>query len=519
MTAALLASLALGTLVSEDAACLAAGVLVARGQLEFGAASAACLLGIFVGDLLLFAAGRAARSVPWVGRWVASRWNDHRGQSVQQWFVRRGMWVVLLSRFTPGLRLPTYLAAGIFRWPAGRFAASLLVASLLWTPLLVGAAAIGGEAVVRDTARALAAAALFGCLAFLWKRRPSLAVLTRWTQWEFLPPWLTYVPVAFWYAVLAIRHRSLTAFTAANPGIFTGGLVGESKFAILRRLQGPGVAPTFFARAGTLVRPVNAPVVVKPDVGQRGMGVRIIRAERDAVVVEADAVVQSYVEGVEFGLYYCRRPGQAHGRILSITEKRFPTVVGDGRSTVAELIRRDRRARYLAALYLRQIERSPQEIPAAGEEVHLAELGSHCRGAIFLDGMRWWTPSLETRIDEISRRHPGFFLGRFDVRAASVEALQRGDLTVIELNGVGAEPTHIYDPAVPLAGAYRALFRHWSLAFEIGAVNRRSGHRPMALRRLLAVMWSHVRGDLYRLRPPVAACHPGADASLVPTRP
>jgi hypothetical protein len=75
----------------------------------------------------------------------------------------------------------------------------------------------------------------------------------------------------------------------------------------------------------------------------------------------------------------------------------------------------------------------------------------------------------------VARRFDGFYFGRFDVRAASAEAFSRGEFTVIELNGVTSEPTHIYDPHVTLIDAYRALFEQWSLAFEIGAANARAG--------------------------------------------
>jgi hypothetical protein len=46
----------------------------------------------------------------------------------------------------------------------------------------------------------------------------------------------------------------------------------------------------------------------------------------------------------------------------------------------------------------------------------LMELGTHCRGAMFLDGGWVITPELEERFDAISRGFAGFYVGRFDVR-------------------------------------------------------------------------------------------------------
>ena len=79
------------------------------------------------------------------------------------------------------------------------------------------------------------------------RRRLLLATWLRISRWEYWPPWLTYLPVVGYVMWLALRHRSLTLFTAANPAMPAGGFVGESKFEILR-----GLAPSgdFIARSG-----------------------------------------------------------------------------------------------------------------------------------------------------------------------------------------------------------------------------------------------------------------------------
>ena len=102
------------------------------------------------------------------------------------------------------------------------------------------------------------------------------------------------------------------------------------------------------------------------------------------------------------------------------------------------------------------------------------QLGTHCRGAIFLDGARLMTPALEAAMDDLSRRAEGFYFGRYDVRVPSVEDLRAGrGLKVLELNGMTSEATHIYDPQGGLVAAYRTLFEQWRLAFAIAAGNRR----------------------------------------------
>jgi hypothetical protein len=131
--------------------------------------------------------------------------------------------------------------------------------------------------------------------------------------------------------------------------------------------------------------------------------------------------------------------------------------------------------------------------------VQLVELGSHCRGAIFLDGGRLKTPQLEAAIDRISRGFRGFYFGRYDVRAASADEFRAGLFRVLELNGVSSEATHIYDPAVSLLGAYRVLFEQWRMAFEIGAENRDRGFHPAGVSDLLRLTWNRFQSKERKL--------------------
>ena len=237
------------------------------------------------------------------------------------------------------------------------------------------------------------------------------------------------------------------------------------------------------------VHGLSYPIVLKPDVGERGTGVVI--AERDGDVAEyfrisiGDTIVQRYVAGLEFGVFYYRYPHESRGRILSITDKRFPSITGDGVSTIRELVLRDERACCLAGMYFGRLKRNAADVPLGGEVVPLAELGSHCRGAAFLDGGHLETEQLCSVVNIIAANFPGFYFGRFDVRASTLADFQAGRFEILELNGVSAEATHIYDSSVGLLEAYRVLFSQWRIAFEIGAHNRRAGWRPMPLLALL----------------------------------
>lgn len=133
-----LALLALTTLLSEDLACVIAGVLAARGSIPLFPAIIACYVGIVAGDQLLYllgrSVGRAILTLP-PFRWWVSRAALDRAHA---WFTREGMRVVLTSRLLPGTRFPVYVTAGILRGGFVRFAVWLMVVGAVWTPLLVG---------------------------------------------------------------------------------------------------------------------------------------------------------------------------------------------------------------------------------------------------------------------------------------------------------------------------------------------------------------------------------------------
>jgi len=196
-------------------------------------------------------------------------------------------------------------------------------------------------------------------------------------------------------------------------------------------------------------------------------------------------------------------PGESRGHIFSITEKIFPGITGDGRSTISELVWKDERARFLAGKYLQRLIGRENEILPPGESLKLVEAGNHAQGCIFRDGQRLRTPELIERIDTISKKLTGFNIGRYDLRFTSEDDLRAGkNFSIIELNGAASEATSIYDARNSLGCAYRTLFRQWELVFAIGAANRRQGCPPTKL----SLVWKSWRD--YHAR---AATYPAAD--------
>jgi hypothetical protein len=319
---------------------------------------------------------------------------------------------------------------------------------------------------------------------------------------EFLPGWITYGPIVASWVAQGLWYRDLSLPTAANPRITTGGLCGERKSSILDLVDGAArdwIAPYItldtgdhdLARAQTAIADalLALPLVVKPDIGCNGTGVRLVRTQ-DALAAALAAfprgvtlVLQSFVPYAgEAGIFYIRMPGDQSGRITSLTLKTPPAVVGNGRSTLRELIMADPRHAKLQSLYLGRLAGRLEEVPPQGKSEELVFAGNHCKGSIFRNGKDDITPALTARIEQIARAIPDFHFGRFDVRYGSPAALRRGeDFQIIEINGVGAEATHIWDPSTSLWDIWAVQLRHYGAAWQIGRQLRRAGAKPSGL--------------------------------------
>jgi len=330
---------------------------------------------------------------------------------------------------------------------------------------------------------------------------------------------------------LGLRYGDLSLPTAANPQITAGGLCGESKSMILDQVAGPerdclaaytsfalGIEPGadfVTAEAARNAAGLQYPLVIKPDIGCNGTGVRLLRHEaalrqylqefrRPLPIPGLRLILQAFVpyEG-EAGVFYMRYPGEPRGRMTSITLKSPPVVIGDGRSTLSVLIRADKRAGRVPHLYLKRLAARLNEVPRSGERVQLTFVGNHCKGSEFRDGRAFATEALLARIEALARALPNFHFGRFDLRFRSVGELRQGQaFSVIEINGAGSEATHIWDPTTRLSAAYATQFAHYRAAFEIARANCTAGHRSTGL---LALM------RLWRLQKRLLASYPTHD--------
>lgn len=317
-----------------------------------------------------------------------------------------------------------------------------------------------------------------------------------------LPKPLLVLPMVVQWMVLALRYRSLSLPSAADPMIDAGGLAGESKIAYFRQVG--DAQHTWLARTASVVSGPEAaarvhaamaalgfdfPIIAKPDIGWCGFGVRRIdhpaalKTYCDAYPAGETLIVQEYFDlPGEAGLFYVRRPGETRGRLLSLTVRTPPTVRGDGTSSMRELLARDERLRGRTALYEGA---ALDRVPEAGADVPLAAVWSYRMGGLYRDRSEAITSALEARIDAVATSMPHLHVARFDIRFASLAELRRGAFWIIEINGAGSEAIDFFDPAVPFFTAYRGILRKQAMIFALAAENRAAGFAPCGWRTLL----------------------------------
>lgn len=307
-------------------------------------------------------------------------------------------------------------------------------------------------------------------------------------NWEYWSSSIVYAPMYVYWLYLCIRARNLFFFSASNPTIENGGLLMERKSDIYNIMPSQYYPKTLLVTEGLTIQEIRElieksnfsfPVIVKPDIGGKGRGVRKINNIDDAVAYidysKFPMLVQALVSFKnEVGIFYYRLPWQQNGKISGIVAKEFMTIVGDGKSTIEELIKQNERYVLQLEALRKMNDINLLEIVAFKEERILVPFGNHARGSKFIDASFKITQLLEKNIDEICKQVPQFYYGRLDIMFNNWQELEQGkNLSIIELNGAGSEPTHIYDTSHSIFFAWKEIIWHWKLLYRISVWNHK----------------------------------------------
>ena len=237
-------------------------------------------------------------------------------------------------------------------------------------------------------------------------------------------------------------------------------------------------------------RNLKYPLIGKPDIGMKGMMVKKLENEKDLLSYvtnsKVDFLIQEYIAFKnEIGIFYYRYPNEEKGHISGIVKKEFLAVTGDGVSTVEQLLLKNKRA-VLQLPTLRIREKGKMNIILQKEEeLIIVPYGNHVRGAKFLDDSNLIDEELTNTIDSISKKVDGFYFGRLDIRYNDWKELKQGrNFSIIELNGSGSEPTHIYDPRHSVFWAWKEIARHWRILYRISKLNHQFQKTPYMTTRM-----------------------------------
>jgi hypothetical protein len=287
-------------------------------------------------------------------------------------------------------------------------------------------------------------------------------------------------------------------FTTANPTLTFGGFDGESKkeiydqlpkdhlpnYTLIPHTMPVGEVKEVLARTG-----LNFPVAAKPDVGKMGLMFRKICCERDLERyhqrIGCSYIIQEWIDyPLEVSVFYYRYPGDKKGNITGFVRKDFMEVVGDGTSSLWELILKHPRAQLRLNEMRHKHSHKLNSVLEVNERYCLSPALNLSRGGKLVSLLHEKNEDLLQVFDELSHRTKTFFYGRYDIKCNSVEDLKRGvNYSIIEFNGSGAEPHHVYGNGLSLWQACSELVAHWKILATISIKNHRAGIPYWSLRR------------------------------------
>ena len=239
---------------------------------------------------------------------------------------------------------------------------------------------------------------------------------------------------------------------------------------------------------------IHFPLIAKPDIGMKALGVEKIESKDDLQAYlnksSDDFLIQELITYTnEVGIFYTRLPNQKKGKITGIVSKEFLSVIGDGKNSIINLIKQKPRSHFQLNALKRKYGSELNTILEKGLEFVLVPYGSHTRGAKFIDKSDQQNERLLNTINSICTEIPGFFYGRLDILYSSLEELSDGkEFSIIEINGAGSEPTHMYDPKYSVFHAWQEILKHWNLLYKISIINNKMGHDFLSFREGTAML-------------------------------
>jgi len=322
---------------------------------------------------------------------------------------------------------------------------------------------------------------------FLRPKNNWLKKISNWEQWPFI---IIYAPFIFLWLYYWVRSRSFWFFSNVNPTMYFSGFEGETKEEMFSQLPAEFSPVTIYIQPAEsfdcVIKKLKAsglrfPVAVKPDTGTKGLLFRKIENEAQLASYHAllpfTYLIQEMITlPMELSIFYVRYPEENRGKITGLIAKEYLHIKGDGISTIQQLIEHHPKAFMMAEEQKHKHAKVLDTIPAKDEVFYLNELGNHNRGARFINLKNEIDEQLHGVVDKINLCSKHFYYGRYDIKTSSIEDLKLcKNISILEYNGVGSEPNHIYDAGFTYRQAIKIIAQHWKYMYEIGRINYKKG--------------------------------------------
>ncbi len=205
--------------------------------------------------------------------------------------------------------------------------------------------------------------------------------------------------------------------------------------------------------------------------------------------MQAEYILQEWVDyPIEVSVFYYRFPDQIKGTITGFVRKDWMEVTGNGSNTLWELIQAYPRARFRHEELKNKHAGRLHEVIPDGERYCLSYALNLSRGGKLVSLANEKDNTLHEMFDRLSLHAGHLYFGRYDIRCSSIEDLKAGkNFKVLEFNGCGGEPHHVYGDGNTLWKACRILLYHWNILYKISTYNHLNGHPR----------WTHKRGAVF----------------------
>lgn len=329
--------------------------------------------------------------------------------------------------------------------------------------------------------------------------KKSFYYLTHWESWHWFAKYILIGPVWLWYC---LKAKSLWFYSSSNPQITFGGYLGETKEEVYKLLpQGTCPESIFISPSHSLTEIVRMmdskglmfPVAAKAASGIMGFMFRKIESLEQLrqyhAYMPVNYIIQEFVNyKMEVSVFYYRYPDQQKGNITGFIKKELPEVTGDGKRTLLELIMAHPRVQFKLNEMKSKHAKHLNDILASGEKYALSQALNLSRGGKLVSMADQKDERLLNVFDALSHYSGQLYFGRYDIRCNSVEELKEGKkFKILEFNGCGGEPHHVYGDGNSLWKACSILLDHWKILYTISQYNHRNGHAH----------WSHPKGAAF----------------------